>query len=53
VILKIGRPEVEPKGRGKNGHRSSYMPTAGDPNTLTTLTKARGTVTHVERKVVR
>ena len=53
VILKIGRPEVEAKGRGKNGHRWSYMPTAGDPNTLTTLTLAGGKVTHVERKVVR
>jgi len=53
VILKIGRPEVEAKGRGKGGHRWSYMPTAGDPNTLTTLTLAGGKVTHVERKVVR
>jgi hypothetical protein len=53
VILKIGRPEVEAKGRGKSGHRWSYMPTAGDPNTLTTLTLAGGKVTHVERKVVR
>jgi hypothetical protein len=53
VILKIGRPEIEAKGRGKNGNRWSYMPTAGDPNTLTTLTLAGGKVTHVERKVVR
>ena len=53
VILKIGRPEVEAKGRGKDGRRWSYMPTAGDPDTLTTLTLAGGKVTHVERKVVR
>jgi hypothetical protein len=53
VILKIGRPEVEAKGRGKEGRRWSYMPTTGDPDTLTTLTLAGGKVTHVERKVVR
>jgi len=53
VILKVGRPDVEAKGRGKEGHRWSYMPTASDPDTLTTLTLAGGKVTHVERKVVR
>jgi len=53
VILKVGRPDVEAKGRGKQGHRWSYMPTAGDVDTLTTLTLAGGKVTHVERKVVR
>ena len=53
VILKVGRPDVEAKGRGKQGHRWSYMPTAGDAETLTTLTLAGGKVTHVERKVVR
>ena len=53
VILKVGRPDVEAKGRGKQGHRWSYMPTAGDADTLTTLTLAGGKVTHVERKVVR
>ena len=53
VILKVGRPDVEAKGRGKQGHRWSYMPTAGDPDTLTTLTLAGGKVTQVERKVVR
>jgi hypothetical protein len=53
VILRIGRPEIEAKGRGKEGRRWSYMPTTGDPDTLTTLTLAGGKVTHVERKVVR
>jgi len=53
VILKVGRPDVEAKGRGKQGHRWSNMPTAGDADTLTTLALAGGKVTHVERKVVR
>ena len=51
--VQVGRPDVEAKGRGKQGHRWSYMPTAGDADTLTTLTLAGGKVTHVERKVVR
>lgn len=53
VIVKVGRPDIEAKGRGKDGQRWSYMPTAGDPDTLTTLTLAGGKVTHVERKVMR
>ena len=53
VIVKVGRPDIEAKGRGKGGLRWSYMPTAGDPDTLTTLTLADGKVTHVERKVMR
>ena len=53
VILKAGRPDVESKGRGKEGRRWSYLPAAGDPDTLTTLTFAGGNVAHVERKVVR
>lgn len=53
VIFKVGRPDVEGKGRGKEGRRWSYMPAAGDPDTLTTLTFAGGKVAQVERKVVR
>jgi hypothetical protein len=53
VILKVGRPDVEGKGRGKEGHRWSYLPTAGDPDTITTLTFAGGKVAHVDRKVAR
>jgi hypothetical protein len=53
VVFKIGRPDVEGKGRGKEGRRWSYMPTSGDSDTLTTLTFAGGKVTRVERKVVR
>ncbi|MDQ2963198.1 MAG: DUF4124 domain-containing protein [Pseudomonadota bacterium] len=53
VVFKVGRPDIEAKGRGKNGQRWSYLPTAGDPDTLTTLTLAGGKVTHVERKVMR
>jgi hypothetical protein len=53
VMLKVGRPDVEMKGRGKESRQWSYMPTAGDADTLTTVTFAGGKVTRVERKVVR
>jgi uncharacterized protein DUF4124 len=53
VIFRIGRPDVEAKGRGKEARQWSYMPVSGDPDTLTTLTFAGGKVLRVERKVVR
>ena len=53
VIAKIGRPDVSSRGHGKVDRRWSYMPAAGDPNTLTTLTLIGGKVASVERKVVR
>ena len=53
VIAKIGRPDVSSRGHGKVDRRWSYMPAAGDPNTLTTLTLVGGKVASVERKVVR
>jgi Domain of unknown function (DUF4124) len=53
VIQKVGRPDVESDGHAKAGRRWLYLPTAGDPNTLTTLRFNGGTVTDVERKVVR
>jgi hypothetical protein len=53
VLYKIGRPDVELSGRRKGGQQWSYMPVAGDPDTLTTVTFAGGKVDRVERKVVR
>lgn len=53
VLYKIGRPDVKLSGRRGDGRQWSYLPTAGDANTLTTVTFAGGQVTHVERKVVR
>jgi hypothetical protein len=53
VVMRIGRPDVDSKGRGKDGKRWAYLPVAEDPNTLTTLTIAGGTVVAVERKVAR
>ena len=56
VVRRIGRPEVHAgAGRksGKDGKHWSYLPAAGDPDTITTVTIAGGSVTSVERKVVR
>jgi hypothetical protein len=53
VLYKIGRPDVELSGRRKGGQQWSYMPIAGDPDTLTTVTFAGGKVDRVDRKVVR
>src|SRR5215468_10050153 len=53
VVMRIGRPDVDSKSRGKAGKRWAYLPVAGDPNTLTTVTIAGGTVVDVERKVAR
>jgi hypothetical protein len=53
VLYKIGHPDVELSGRRKGGQQWSYMPVAGDPDTLTTVTFAGGKVDRVDRKVVR
>jgi len=53
VLYKIGRPDMQLNARRKEGQQWSYLPTAGDADTLTTVTFAGGTVSRVERKVVR
>ena len=53
VIMRIGRPDVQTKGNGKTGHKWSYLPVAGDADTLTTLTLTGGKVVDVERRVAR
>src|SRR5215472_17381213 len=54
VIMRIGRPDVRSKGHGKaGGMRWSYLPAAGDADTLTSLTLAGGKVVDVERRVAR
>lgn len=53
VLLKLGKPDVAMNARGAKSTQWSYMPTLGDPDTLTTITFAGGKVTRVERKVAR
>jgi len=56
VLRRIGRPAVDGhvgRKQGKDGKHWSYLPAAGDPDTITTLTIVGGQVANVERKVVR
>ena len=56
VIRRIGKPEVDARSsrkQDKDGKHWSYLPAAGDPDTITTLTIVSGLVANVERKVVR
>jgi len=56
VIRRIGKPEVDARSsrkQGKDGKHWSYLPAAGDADTITTLTMVGGLVANVERKVVR
>lgn len=53
VMQKIGRPNIGSTAVNHRGKLWSYLPSAGDPNTITTITLAGGSVTNVERKLVR
>jgi len=53
VVHRIGRPDMRQGARRKDGQQWSYLPTAGDAETLTTVTFVNGTVSRVERKVMR
>jgi hypothetical protein len=56
VLRRIGKPEADGhvgRKQGKGGKHWSYLPSAGDPDTITTLTIVGGQVAYVERKVVR
>jgi hypothetical protein len=51
VLMQVGRPDVERKGNAKSGPHWTYLPTTGDPATVTTLTFVGGKVANVERKL--
>lgn len=51
VRALLGSPDVT-SGSGHT-RRWQYMPTSGDPDTITALTLADGVVTAVERRIVR
>lgn len=53
VVARVGRPDMQLSGRRKEGQQWSYLPTAGDADTLTTVTFAGGAVSRVERRIVR
>lgn len=55
VIAAIGLPDATAggTGKGRSNGRWSYLPAAGDPDTVTTITFSGGTVSAVSRKVIR
>lgn len=53
ILAKLGHPDMTTGGRNGGVVRWTYMPAPGDPDTITALTLTKGTVTDVERKVVR
>jgi hypothetical protein len=53
VLQRLGRPDVTTGGSQRSGRRWAYLPRPGDPDTMTTLTLQGGSVTDVDRKLVR
>ena len=53
VLSKLGQPDMTTGGKNGNPARWTYMPAPGDPETITSLTLMKGTVTDVERKAVK
>ena len=56
VLRRIGKPEVDAaagRKQRKDGKHWSYLPAAGDADTITNISIAGGVVTAVQRKIVR
>ncbi len=53
VLAKLGQPDMTVGGKNGNPARWTYMPAPGDPETITSVTLKKGTVTEVDRKAVR
>ena len=53
VLARLGHPDMTVGGRKSSAARWTYLPAPADPETITTLTLAKGAVTGVERKVVK
>jgi len=53
VLARIGPADLTSGGKGRKMARWTYMPVAGDPQTITTVVFDYGKVVEVERKVVK
>jgi hypothetical protein len=53
VLARLGQPDVTAGRRNGGAVRWTYLPAPGDPETITALVLTRGTVTDIERTVVR
>jgi hypothetical protein len=52
VLAKIGSPDMSSGDRGRKSTRWSYLPAAGDPQTITTIVFDYGKVVDVERRIM-
>jgi len=53
VLAKLGHPDTQVGAKNASSPRWTYLPAPGDPETVTTLTFAKGIVVDIERKVVK
>jgi hypothetical protein len=53
VLARVGRPDVTSAPKGGKQVRWTWLPTDGDPETVTTLTIVAGIVTQVDRTLVK
>ena len=53
VMARLGTPDMKSGGGARKLARWTYLPTADDPGTVTTLTFESGRLVEVERKVVK
>jgi hypothetical protein len=53
VLARLGHPDTQVGAKNSRSPRWTYLPAPGDPETVTTLTFAKGIVVDVERKVVK
>jgi len=53
VRATLGHPDMTIGAKNAASPRWTYLPAPGDPETVTTLTFAKGTVVDIERKVVK
>jgi len=53
VIARIGQPDITSGGKGRKSSRWSYLPAAGDSQTITTVVFDYGKVVEVERKIMK
>jgi hypothetical protein len=53
VLARIGRPDATSGGSKGRQTRWSYLPADDDPDTVTSITFAGGTVSEVSRKVIK
>jgi hypothetical protein len=53
VLARLGHPDTQVGARNAGSPRWTYLPAPGDPETVTTLSFAKGILVDIERKVVK